>query len=142
MKWGPTLAGIFAATILPFLAVLLAVLWFATPGHSEGWTTEDPELSAWFQTEAARRCCDLRDAYLADEIATDAEGNLYAVITDGSADPAHDKPTIPNGTKIRIYEMQIRTEKGPPGHGMIFLQKGDQPPEQRWVFCYFFPNLG
>lgn len=122
--------------------VISLLLVLSSPVLADGWTTEDPELSAWFQTEAARRCCDLRDAYLADDIVTDRDGNLYAVITDGSADEEHGKPAIPNGTKIKVLPSQIRTEKGPPGHGMIFLQKGNAPPEERWVFCYFFPSLG
>jgi len=68
MKWGPTLAGIFAATAIPFLIAALAALWFTSwPAHSRPgpqWAQVDEGTRDWFRSLHSATgfpCCDYAD---------------------------------------------------------------------------------
>ena len=129
------------ANSLQILALAVPVL--CSPARGEGWS-DDPELANWFKSEEVRFCCDQRDAYLAGDITTDADGNYVAIITDGSGNPQYEKPAIPNGTKITVPKDKVKSgNSSPGGRGVIFIQKGWDPAKgPAYVYCYWPPPLG
>lgn len=135
-EWMKALA--FWLAIGAGIALMVVALPHLSPAHSEGWDTDDPDLASWFATSVVVRCCDQRDAYLADEVDGDGE-NIIAIITDGSANERYSKPAIPNGTRIVVPKNKVVTQPPVPGgHGVIFISKNyELPPEQRTVYCYF-----
>jgi hypothetical protein len=134
---------LFLAALLASLAIMALFLFLGLrEGHAEGWDTDDPDLASWFATSVVVRCCDQRDAYLADGIDGDGD-NIIAVVTDGSANEHYSKPAIPNGTRIVVPRDKVRLDPlVPGGHAIIFLSKEyDKPPEARTVYCYFPKGL-
>ncbi len=130
--------------------MVIALFFLASihPGNAEGWESGDAELDAFFQNPVVKRCCDRRDVYLADLVSDDGNGGYVAIVTNGSADPRYNKPSIPNGTRIPVpQERFVKEPRAPGGRGLIFLAKGDiqgnedTPPEKRFVYCYFPPPL-
>ena len=116
-----------AAFILSVFAICAAVgfglLMLTRMAHAEGWDTEDNDLASWFATEIVTRCCDQRDAYLADLVDGDGD-NIVAIITDGSANAKYSKPEVANGTRIVVPRDRIKLEPPVPGgHAVIFLEK-------------------
>jgi hypothetical protein len=94
-------------------AVVGAVLMLTALARDEvPWGDQPPEISAWFrsltQPDNPRvSCCSLADAYEAGSF--EIEGDHYvAIITDGRADPAHNKPAIPNGMRIPVPNHKMK----------------------------------
>lgn len=119
---------------MKFLAIVMVLV--PLPVLAAGWDTESPDLATWFATQVVKDCCDQKDAYLADDFASDNEGNYIAIITDGSANEYYNKPAIPNGTRIVIPKDKVKSFPPAPGHGVVFLSK----TEPRYVYCYFPPG--
>jgi hypothetical protein len=113
------------------------------------WSDIPPEVSAWFRSlmmpdNPSVSCCGLADAYEADSFETE-DDHYVAIITDGRADPAHNKPAIPNGSRIPVPNQKMKWNAGnPTGHGVIFLGPplvgSPDEPWKRPVYCYVTPG--
>ncbi len=146
-------------------AFLLAIIF--TPAHArEGWqgrplvcdpaqmdsTQELDSCRAWImavkQPNSRSTCCGEGDAYIADGVEVDADGNTVAIITqdypsgtfdDGEGDTYSTK-SVPLGTKVIIPESKINHAwddgGNPSGHGIVFMT-----PDLKIVLCYFGPTL-
>jgi hypothetical protein len=106
----------------------LAVFACAAAARDSGqWANEDPAVAAWFARlmqpdNPAVPCCGTADAYWADEVETDADGRLVAVITDERPDEPLRRPHVPVGTRIVVPQQKIKFDRGnPTGHIVIFL---------------------
>jgi len=127
--------AIAAATLLAFSPAA---------GRDNGnWSDVSPERSKWFQSllipNTATPCCGEADAYEADQFEV-ADGDMIAIITDGTADPVHAKPEIRDGTRFKVpankvirEPLQVKTN--PTGHGWLFVRKDDTT-----IFCYVLPS--
>src|SRR4051812_16832526 len=124
----------------PILAAA-AVLMMLAPAvaRDDGqWSDQPDAVRKWFrslmQPDNAASCCGEADAYQADSF--EVEGDHYvAIITDGSGDPVHRRPSIPNGTRIPVPNHKMKWDQGnPTGHGIIFIGL------QGVVFCYVTPG--
>ena len=75
MRWGPTLAGIFAATAVPFLVAAVAVLWLMggpapaawqnVAGEWEQYRLNDSQMQ-WFKSVRSKQgipCCNISDGH-------------------------------------------------------------------------------
>jgi hypothetical protein len=82
--------------------------------HDYGqWLDESPEVRAWYNSlrqpdHPDISCCGVGDSYWADDIETDKNGNLIAVITDDRADEPLKRPHVPVGTRIRVPKEKIK----------------------------------
>lgn len=126
--------------MIRFLLLCAAVLMAgAASARDDGqWEGQDQAIREWFrglmQPDNPRvSCCGEADAYQADMYET--EGDHYvAIITDGSGDPEHGKPAIPNGTRIPVPNHKMKWDQGnPTGHGIIFINPSG-------VLCYVTPG--
>ena|SRR5436190_14480539 len=103
------------------------------------WGDQASHVRQWFQSlmqsdNPRYSCCGEADAYIADSFEVDGD-HYVAIITDGSGDPRHGKPPIPNGTKISVPNHKMKWDEGnPTGHGIIFIGNGKD------VFCYIAPG--
>lgn len=84
-------------------------------------------------------CCGEADAFITDDYEVDADGNLWAIVTeDYPARPGYEEMPILKGYRILIppHKMNIpRLDGGnPSGHSVTFLNSS------RMVYCYFGPT--
>lgn len=117
----------------------LAALLIASPAIARDagqWAKQDPVVSQWFSTlmqpdQPTISCCGEADAYWADKVETDKDGQLVAVITDERDDTPLMRHHVPIGTRIIIPPYKIKFDRGnPTGHIVIFLSVNND------VFCY------
>ena len=138
---------------LPWFFLLVA-FWFLlvamgqAPARPGQWAQATPERQAFFK-QAMRPdylpqrypCCGEADAYEADDFTTDADGNLYAILTCNDPDtcepPELDRYLAP-GTKILIKPEKLLPPHQPDnltGHGIVFVATNAKD-----VFCYALPG--
>lgn len=127
--------------------LIFALLLLAAPAYArdEGqWKFQAPDVQEYFQTlmqpdNPNIQCCGDTDAYYTDDQETDADGNLYAIITDTRPDEwtrpdgtTGKRPHINPGTKILVPPSKIRKHPipNPTDHGLIFLAVTGT------VYCY------
>lgn len=100
------------------------------------WAQSDPVAAEWYRglmqpDDPTRSCCGESDAYWADVVETDKDGNLVAVITDDRPDEPLRRPHVPIGTKVIVPRHKIKWDRGNPvGHIVIFMGSS------RHVYCY------
>jgi hypothetical protein len=118
--------AIAAATLLAFSPAA---------GRDNGnWSDVSPERSKWFQSllipNTATPCFGEADAYEADQFGVADDGNIIAIITDGTADPVHAKPAIRHGMRFKVPVSKVirehdQVKTNPTGHGWLFVRKDD-----------------
>jgi hypothetical protein len=94
-------------------------------------------------------CCGQADAYEADLIETDADGNHYAVLTCNDPDdcaPVPGKIERAPGTKFKIPSEKFLVNQDPvndTGHGWVWISSTtfDAINQQPMVYCYSEPTL-
>lgn len=123
--------------VLGFVVALLALLLHAAAARDLGqWEQTDPETRSWFEhlmqpDNPQAPCCSFADAYYADTVETDSDGNLIAVVTDDRPDAPLNRPHVPVGTRVVIPKEKIKWDKGnPTGHIVLFMGYGGT------VYCY------
>ena len=100
------------------------------------WENSPPHVRQWFQDlkqpdHPRLSCCGEADSYEADLYEQDGD-NYIAIIT--GQGPAVDKPVIPVGTRLKVPNSKVKSDKGnPTGHGIIFVG-GDNA-----IVCYVPP---
>lgn len=100
------------------------------------WEGSDPSIARWFQTlrqpdQPAISCCGESDAYWADNVEIDKDGQVIAIITDDRPDEPLRRPHVPIGTRIAVPANKLKWDSGnPTGHVVIFLSRNLD------VFCY------
>jgi hypothetical protein len=100
----------------------------------------DRLVLAWFKEKAVQMCCGEADAFEADDF-DQKDGEYIAIVTDGKANMW--RPGLPNGTRIRVPNSQIRwMPRNPTGHGVLFVRRGWNAavPGSIYVYCYFPPT--
>jgi hypothetical protein len=100
----------------------------------------DRLIMGWFREKVVQVCCAEADAFEADDF-DQKDGEYIAIITDGR--PNKWRPGLPDGTRIRVPDSQIRwTPRNPTGHGVLFIRRGwnADVPNSIHVYCYFPPT--
>ncbi len=131
--------------LAPFL--LLIALLLPTPAfpHEHGrtdpaWEATPPEVQEWYRglmqpDVPTISCCGESDAYWADEVHVNKDGETVAVITDDRDDAPFHRHHVPVGTEIIVPPNKLKWDRGnPTGHGIIFLSN------QNYVWCYVQPG--
>ena len=128
------------SVLVTVLTLTLTTMCLHAFAHDYGqWLDESPEVRAWYNSlrqpdHPDISCCGVGDSYWADDIETDSNGNLIAVITDDRADEPLKRPHIPAGTRMSVPKEKINWDEGnPSGHTVIFL--GTHSSEY-FVFCF------
>jgi hypothetical protein len=140
------------------LLATVAIATLSQPIHARdngGWATNPESWRKWFPTvmmpdqlPATSSCCGEADAYESDIYETDRNGDIIAVITDGTGGLL--KEQIPDGTRIKIPAKKVVIREAgtnPTGHGWVFLAPYTESgtdfrtnPQDRHVFCWVAPT--
>ncbi len=95
------------------------------------------DLSEYFRTltqpdNPSASCCGEADAYYADDVDTDALGNMVAIITDTRPNGPRNRVPVPVGTRIVVPPSKLRRPAipNPTDHTLIFLSANQT------VYCY------
>jgi hypothetical protein len=146
-------------------AILLAALLATTPlaaRDNGNWSTNPQSWREWFPRvhqpdtlvfNTPTSCCGEADAYETDLFEVAPNGDIIAIITDGTG--GENKVTVPDGTRIRIPASAIVLDQhevasNPTGHGWVFLGNFlddgttgnyQDSPSYRHVYCYVAPTL-
>jgi hypothetical protein len=93
------------------------------------WENSDPSVREWYRSlmrpdAPQASCCDLADAYWADEIHVKG-GKTFATITDDRPDEPLGRPHIDVGTVIEVPDEKLKYDRGnPTGHSVLFVSRG------------------
>ncbi|SRR5258708_26719593 len=112
------------------IGVLISVLLFSA-AHARDlgqWEASDPAIREWYRSlmrpdAPSSSCCDIADAYWADEVHV-RDGKTYATITDDRPDAPLGRPHIDVGTVIEVPPEKLKWDKSnPTGHNILFVSK-------------------
>lgn len=136
--------GLFYVVAIGVAAFALAVL-ASRVSHArdnEEWETTPPEVRQWYRglmrpDYPSASCCGEADAYYADKITVEIDGNgephVYATITDERDIPG--RPNIPAGSRVEIPPEKYKFDSGnPTGHNVLFVRLWDDG--SFGVFCF------
>lgn len=130
MRWAPIIAGIIAATVVPFLTAAIAVLWFMgrspAAGPPDKWG-HDPETSQWFRglkNPIGTPCCDYADG-------SRIEDPDYRENDDGSYD------VFARGAWVNIDRQHIVTGTNRIGYAILWWGLAAEKP-----YCFMPGSRG